>query len=84
MKEFLKFVKDKIERNLSTEEIIILDNSQKHKNHKFYNEKKYHIALEIKSNYLSSLSRLSAQRMVMKILQPELKSKIHALEIKIK
>ena len=27
MKEFLKFVKDKIERNLSTEEIIILDNN---------------------------------------------------------
>jgi BolA protein len=84
MKEFLKSIKDKIKKNLITEEIVITDNTQKHKKHKFFNKEKYHISLEIKSDYLSGLSRLDAQRTIMKILESELKYKIHALEIKIK
>ena len=38
----------------------------------------------IKSIYLNSISRVSAQKMIMKILKDDLKSKIHALEIEIK
>ena len=38
---------------------------------------------EIKSAYLDKLSKIEAQRYIMKILENELKDKIHALEIKI-
>ena len=45
---------------------------------------KYHLKLEIKSDYLNSLTKLKAQRAIMKLLTKELNTKIHALEIKIK
>ena len=38
---------------------------------------------KIKSTYLHSLTRINAQKMIMKILKDDLKTKIHALEISI-
>ena len=84
MNEFLKFIKDKVQKNIKIESILILDNSSLHKKHKFYDPKKYHLSLEIKSRYLNSLTKIKAQRTIMKILSKELQTKIHALEIKIK
>ena len=84
MKEFLKYIENKIRTNINIEEIEILDNTQKHKKHKFFNPEKYHLSLEIKSNYLNSLNKINAQRIIMHTLKDELKTKIHALEIKIK
>ena len=63
--------------------IYDLYNSQKHKGHKFFSEEKYHLHLKIKSLYLKSISRLSAQKLIMNILKEDLKTKIHALEISI-
>ena len=40
-------------------------------------------SLKIKSLYLNSISRVNAQKMIMKVLKDELKTKIHALEISI-
>ena len=57
------------------------DNSKKYK---FFDNKKYHLRLEIESVYLKSLEKVKAQREIMTILSEELKDKIHALEIKIK
>ena len=65
------------------EDIEIVDNSHKHVGHKFYSTEKFHLHLKIKSFYLSSLSKVSAQKMVMKVLSNDLKTKIHALEISI-
>ena len=65
------------------EELLIVDNSHKHKGHKFFTPDKFHLHLKIKSLYLKSLSRVSAQKLVMKILKKDLKTKIHALEISI-
>ena len=84
MNNYLKIIEEKIRNKISIEEIKIIDNSHKHTKHKFYNTEKYYLALEIKSNYLDSLSRLEAQRKVMEILKEDLKKKIHALEIMIK
>ena len=39
--------------------------------------------LNIKSSYLLSISKVNAQRMIMNVLKEDLKTKIHALEIKI-
>ena len=84
MKEFLDLIENKIKKEIDVDEIKILDNTKKHKKHTQFDKNKYHISLEIKSSYLKSMNRLSAQREIMKILQAELESKIHALEIKIK
>jgi len=84
MNEFLKFIEDKIKTNIKIESILISDNSNLHKKHKFFDSKKYHLSLEIESNYLSSLSKINGQREVMKLLAEEIHTKIHALEIKIK
>jgi|TARA_B100000780_G_scaffold268232_1_gene225988 stress-induced morphogen len=84
MNDFLKFIEKKIKNNIKTESIFIEDNSALHKKHKFFNPERYHLKLEIKSNYLNSLTKVAAQRKIMKLLADELHTKIHALEIKIK
>ncbi len=84
MNDFLSFLENKIKKNIKVEKILIVDNSNLHKKHRFFDSKKYHLKLEIESTYLRSLNRIKAQRQIMSILAEELKIKIHALEIKIK
>ncbi len=83
MKDYFEKIKDKIKKNVKLERIEIVDNSQKHKNHKFFSPDRYHLHIKIKSLYLNSISRIKAQKIIMKILDDDLKSKIHALEISI-
>ena len=83
MINFLKTIEDKIRNNIEIEKIKVIDNTHKHKNHRFFDVNKYHLCLDIHSKYLNSLDRLKAQRTIMKLLKEEMKSKIHALEIKI-
>ena len=83
MKNYFDEIKAKINNKIEVENIKIVDNTQKHKGHKFYSPNKFHLHLKIKSLYLNSLSRVSAQKIVMKILSDDLKTKIHALEISI-
>ena len=84
MNDFLSYIENKIKKNIEIEKILIVDNSNRHKKHKFFDSEKYHLRLEIKSTYLSSLNKIIAQRQIMSLLAKELKTKIHALEIKIK
>ena len=83
MNDFLKLIENKIKKNIKIESILITDNSNLHKKHKFFNAERYHLSLEIESIYLNSLSKIKAHREVMKTLVKELHNKIHALEIKI-
>ena len=84
MNDFLNSVENKIKSNVKVESILIIDNSNKHKKHKFFDAEKYHLRLEIESVYLKSLDKIKAHRKIMNILSIELKKKIHALEINIK
>ncbi len=84
MNDFLKFIENKIKEKIKIESILITDNSSLHQKHKFFSADKYHLSLEIKSDYLNSLTKIKAQREIMKLLAEELHTKIHALEIKIK
>tara|TARA_B110000967_G_C18587003_1_gene412506 strand:- start:433 stop:687 length:255 start_codon:yes stop_codon:yes gene_type:complete len=84
MNDFLKFIEDKIKKNIKVETILIIDNSSQHQKHKSFDAEKYHLRLEIDSIYLKSLDKIKAQREIMNTLSNELKTKIHALEIKIK
>ena len=83
MKNYLDEIKAKLETQIEIEELIIVDNSHKHKGHKFFSPEKFHLHLKIKSLYLESISRVNAQKLVMKTLKEDLKTRIHALEISI-
>ena len=83
MKNYFDEINKKLKEQIVLEELVIVDNSQKHKGHKFFSPNKYHLHLKIKSLYLKSISRVNAQKMIMKILKEDLKTKIHALEISI-
>ena len=83
MKIYFEEICTKLKNEIEVENIEIVDNSHKHKGHKFYSPEKFHLKLKIKSLYLNSLSRVNAQKMIMKILRNDLKTKIHALEINI-
>ena len=83
MKNYFEDIEKKLRMQIKFESLEIVDNSHKHKGHKFFSEEKFHLHLKIKSLYLSSISRLSAQKLIMKVLKDDLKSRIHALEISI-
>ena len=83
MKNYFEEIFEKLNSEIEIEDIKIIDNSHKHKGHKFFSPEKLHLHLRIKSLYLNSMSRISAQKIVMKILSEDLKTKIHALEISI-
>ena len=83
MKNYFEEICAKLKEKIQIEDIEIIDNSLNHKGHKFFSPEKYHLHLKIKSIFLNSLPRLNAQKMIMKVLEVDLKTKIHALEISI-
>ena len=83
MKNYLKEIEKRLKDQIKLEELIIVDNSYKHKGHKFFAPEKLHLHLKIKSLHLQSISRVNAQKIIMKILKEDLEKKIHALEISI-
>ena len=83
MENYFKEIEKRLKEKIIFEKLEIIDNSQKHKGHKFFSAEKYHLHLKIKSLYLKSISRLSAQKLIMNLLKEDLKTKIHALEISI-
>ena len=83
MKNYFDEICKKLKKEIAIEDIKIVDNSNKHKGHRYYSSEKFHLKLKIKSSYLSSLSRVNSQKKIMKILKEEFKTKIHALEISI-
>ena len=83
MKNYFEEIRVKLKEEIKIENIDIVDNSHKHKKHKSFSPEKFHLHLKIKSIYLDSISRVNAQKMIMKVLKDELSTKIHALEISI-
>ena len=83
MNNFFEDIISKLKKEIEIEQIEIVDNSHKHVKHKSFLPDKFHLHLRIKSLYLNSLSRVTAQKEVMKVLKDELSNRIHALEISI-
>ena len=83
MNNFFEDIISKLKKEIEIEQIEIVDNSHKHVKHKSFSPDKFHVHLKIKSLYLNSLSRVTAQKEVMKVLKDELSNRIHALEISI-
>ena len=83
MKNYFEEICIKLKSEIEIEHIDIVDNSHKHKKHKSFSSEKFHLHLKVKSLYLNSISRVNAQKMIMKVLKNDLNTKIHALEISI-
>ena len=83
MKNYFKKIENKLRDHLKLEELIIVDNTHLHAKHKSFVPGKLHLHVKIKSQYLGSISKISAQKLIMKVLKNDLKTSIHALEISI-
>jgi len=83
IENYLESIKKKLREKIDLQKIEIINNSHKHRGHKFFSEEKYHLQLKINSIYLKSISRINAQKLIMDVLKDDLKTKIHALEINI-
>ena len=67
MKNYFEEIKLKLKKQVEIEGLVIIDNSHKHKGHKFFSPEKFHLHLKVKSLYLNSISRVNAQKMMKKI-----------------
>ena len=54
MKNYFDQIKEKLKKQIEIEELLIVDNSHKHKGHKFFSPEKFHLHLKIKSLYFGS------------------------------
>ena len=77
-------IKEKINKKINPENIILIDNSHLHTKHKSFDPNKFHLKIIIKSEKLKSMSRIIAHKKIFSILKDEMNNKIHALEIEIK
>ena len=80
---FFDKVKAKINKKINPENIILIDNSNLHTKHKFFDLNKFHLKIIIKSKKLKSMDKIAAHKEIFSILKDEMSDKIHALEIEI-
>ena len=80
---FFDKVKDKINKKINTENIILIDNSNLHKKHKSFDSNKFHIKLIIKSEELKLLNKIDSNKKIYSILSNEMKEYIHSIQIQI-
>ena len=81
--EFFDNVKEKINKKINPENIILVDNSYLHRKHKSFDANKFHLKIIVKSKKLKSMNRVMAHKEIFTILKDEMSKKIHALEIEI-
>ena len=80
---FFKEVKEKINKKINPESIILIDNSSLHTKHKSFDINKFHLKIIIKSKKLKAMNKITAHKEIFSILKDEMHNKIHALEIEI-
>ena len=83
MTSFFDQIKEKINKKINPENIILIDNSSFHTKHKSFDSNKFHLKLIIKSKKLKNMDKIAAHKEIFEILKNEMKDKIHALEIEI-
>ena len=83
MIDFFEQIKEKINKKINPENIILIDNSSLHVKHKSFDTNKFHIKIIIKSSKLRNMNKIKAHKEIFSILKNEMQNKIHALEIEI-
>ena len=76
-------IKEKINKKINPENIILIDNSSFHAKHKSFDSNKFHLKIIIKSEKLRNMDKIAAHKEIFSILKDEMNNKIHALEIEI-
>jgi BolA protein len=79
--ELIAIVKNKLESQISIQDLKIEDKSFLHKNHKGHQKGKFHLKLTIKSEELAKLSKIASTKRVYSILDSELKDYVHSIQI---
>ena len=79
--ELIAIVKNKLESEIIIQELLIEDKSFLHKNHKGYQEGKFHLKLMIKSDELAKYNKIMSTKRVYSVLETELKEHIHSIQI---
>tara|TARA_B100000674_G_C37692750_1_gene846763 strand:- start:619 stop:879 length:261 start_codon:yes stop_codon:yes gene_type:complete len=81
--KLIKVVKEKIIKEVALQEINVEDKSFLHKGHKNNSPKKFHIKITIISDELKSEKKIDSTKRIYKILENELKSYIHSIQLSI-
>ena len=80
---FFDEIREKINKEINPENIILIDNSNLHSKHKSFDATKLHLKIIIKSKKLKKMNKIMAHKEIYSILKSEMSDKIHALEIEI-
>ena len=79
--ELIAIVKKKLTDQIDIKSIEIEDKSFLHKNHTGNQEGRYHLKIILRSIELKNLNRIDSNKKIYKILDQELKSYIHSIQI---
>ena len=79
--KLISIVREKLEKNIKTESLIVEDKTFLHKNHSTHKMGKYHLKLTVESTELKKFNKITATKKIYKILDNELKQYIHSIQI---
>jgi BolA family transcriptional regulator, general stress-responsive regulator len=79
--ELIAIVKKKLIEQININSIKIEDKSFIHKNHVGNQVGKFHLKITVDSQELKNMSRIESNKRVYKILENELKTSIHSIQI---
>ena len=69
MMNFFEQIKEKINKKINPENIILIDNSSFHSKHKSFDPNKLHLKIIIKSEKLKSMNKIAAHKEIFSILK---------------
>ena len=82
--ELIAIIKKKLESQIKIEKILIEDKSFLHKNHPGNTKNKFHLKITLNSYELKKMNKIESTKKIYKILDTELKTLIHSLQILIR
>ena len=82
--ELIAIIKEKLESQIKIESVLIEDKSFLHKNHPENTKNKFHIKITLNSYELKKMNKIESTKKIYKILDTELKTLIHSLQILIR
>ena len=82
--KLIAIIKNKLEKNVLLDKVIIEDKSFLHKNHPGNQMGKFHLKIIIKSKELVLMSKIDSNKKIYKILEKEMKDYIHSIQILIR
>ena len=81
--KLIELVKEKITKEITLQKINVEDKSFLHRNHINNSVNKFHIKITIISEELKSKKKIDTTKFIYKILEDELKSYIHSIQLSI-